>query len=137
MTSPGLTTLTPGGLPYPESTADLNQGANDIKALALALDQRGNGTLTQVGETSVAFNAAVGSVTFPTPFKAGTTPRVFAMGGSGSNQANKVLCCGLASITNTGFTLSAVKTYGNGQPSAFATGGEAFNIAWLAIGTSP
>lgn len=26
------------GLPYPETTKDINQGANDIKALALALD---------------------------------------------------------------------------------------------------
>ena len=30
--------VTPNGLPYPESTAPLNQGANDIKALATALD---------------------------------------------------------------------------------------------------
>lgn len=33
-----LRSITPKGLPYPESTADINQGANDIKALALALD---------------------------------------------------------------------------------------------------
>jgi len=31
---------TPSGLPYPVSTAPLNQGANDIKALALAIDPR-------------------------------------------------------------------------------------------------
>jgi len=31
---------TPTGLPYPNSTGPLNQGANDIKALALALDGR-------------------------------------------------------------------------------------------------
>jgi hypothetical protein len=32
--------LTPLGLPYPEPSAPLNQGANDIKALALAVDNK-------------------------------------------------------------------------------------------------
>lgn len=40
MTEPVQQSGTPGGLPYPESTASLSQGANDIKALALALDAR-------------------------------------------------------------------------------------------------
>lgn len=35
-----MTNTPVNGLPYPESTADLNQGANDIKALALALDPK-------------------------------------------------------------------------------------------------
>jgi len=34
---------TTGGLPYPESSDALNQGANAIKALALAIEQRGGG----------------------------------------------------------------------------------------------
>jgi hypothetical protein len=36
------------GLPYPESTADLNQGANDIKALALALDPMIGGSTKKI-----------------------------------------------------------------------------------------
>lgn len=52
MTEPPAVELqgtTPGGLPYPESTAPLNQGANDIKALALALDSRGAAVKTVRG----------------------------------------------------------------------------------------
>ena len=40
MTEPAQQSSTTAGLPYPESTAALQQGANDIKALALALDGR-------------------------------------------------------------------------------------------------
>lgn len=35
---PALTATTPNGLPYPVSTDPSNQGANNIKALALAVD---------------------------------------------------------------------------------------------------
>jgi hypothetical protein len=35
-----LAAVTPGGLPYPVSSDPANQGANDIKALALALDPK-------------------------------------------------------------------------------------------------
>lgn len=131
-----LSSLTPAGLPYPESTADFNQGANDIKALALALDSRGAGAMVQAGESAVTFNAAVGSFTFPKPFKAGTTPRVIAMGGSGSNAGDKVLCVAVNSTSNTSCSVSAMRVP-NAAANAWATGGAVFNIAWFAIGTAP
>lgn len=61
---------TPGGLPYPESTGPSNQGANDIKALALALDNRGGALLTQYGAWQTVTSDANGRfyVDFPVPF---------------------------------------------------------------------
>lgn len=43
-----LSAVTPGGLPYPVSTDPANQGANAIKALALALDTSFAGPWTPV-----------------------------------------------------------------------------------------
>jgi hypothetical protein len=37
---PGVLDATPSGLPFPVSSGPANQGANDIKALALAVDPR-------------------------------------------------------------------------------------------------
>jgi len=132
-----MSTLTPGGLPYPESTADFNQGANDIKGLALALESRGGGRMVQSGQVSLTFNNAVAGLTFPTPFKAGTTPIVQVGGGSGANQNNQVPACVAVNPTNTGCTVSAVMVSGTGAPSAWATGGKVMNVVYIAIGTAP
>lgn len=51
MTTPAQQGTTTSGLPYPESTAALQQGANDIKALALALDPRAPRKLMLVKQT--------------------------------------------------------------------------------------
>jgi hypothetical protein len=51
MTDIELQGVTTSGLPYPESTAALQQGANDIKALALALDPRAPRKLMLVKQT--------------------------------------------------------------------------------------
>ena len=131
-----LMSVTTGGLPYPESSADINQGANDVKALALALESRGGGRLVIIGEAAVTFNAAIGNIAVPTPFKAGTTPRVIAAGGAGSNANNKVLCLVVASVNNAGCTVSAMKVP-NAAANAWATGGEVFNITYFAMGTAP
>lgn len=58
MTEPDLRGTTTGGLPYPESSASANQGANDIKALALALEARGGGQRVLRGKTKCTFDAA-------------------------------------------------------------------------------
>lgn len=100
-----MSTLTPGGLPYPESTADFNQGANDMKALALALDSRGGGRLVQVGQQLLTFTSAVATLTFPTSFKAGTTPYVMVAGGTGANQNNQVPACVAVGPTATNVTV--------------------------------
>lgn len=47
---------TAGGLPYPESTDPLNQGANAIKALAMALDTRGAGYKSMRGRSRMTFS---------------------------------------------------------------------------------
>jgi hypothetical protein len=132
-----VSTLTPGGLPYPETTADINQGANDVKALALALDSRGGGRLVQVGQKLLTFNSAVAALQFPTAFKAGTVPIVMVAGGDGSNQNNQVPCCVAVGPTNTGCTVSAVMVSGTGAASAWATGGKQMNVIFIAIGVAP
>ena len=132
-----LMSLTPGGLPYPESTEDINQGANAIKSLALALESRGGGKLVQAGQTSVTFTNADGILTFPTPFKAGTVPRLLGGGGDGANAGNAILLVAFNNATNTNTHLNAVKVSGVGAASAWVTGGTAMNIQWIAIGTAP
>lgn len=62
---------TPNGLPYPLSSASLNQGANDIKALAIALDPRAPNNVMMVNGNYTT-NAS-GDVTIATP---GTAARV-------------------------------------------------------------
>lgn len=56
---------TGSGLPYPESTASLQQGANDIKALALALDPRATYRVMVVNREFTT--NAQGLCTFTTP----------------------------------------------------------------------
>jgi len=132
-----MTSLTPGGLPYPESTLDINQGANDIKALALALDSRGAGRLVQVGQQLLTFTYATASLTFPTAFKAGTTPYVFVAGGDGANANNQVPCCVAVGPSNVSVTVSAVMVSGTGAASAWATNGKQMNVVFIAIGVAP
>lgn len=128
---------TPNGLPYPDSTDDLNQGANDIKALALALDARGGAYLFQGGERpSSAFGSARAWVTFPTPFKAGTKPAVLAMGGSGSTPNNTILAVAINEVNNTSFEVICSRQGATaGAATDWVANGEIVNIAFLAWGT--
>lgn len=136
MTDVELQGATAGGLPYPESTDDFNQGANNIKALALALEGRGGGRLVQIGQTQLTFTAAVATLVFPTPFKTGTTPIVFVSGGTGSNANNQVPACVAVNPTNTQVNVSAVLVSGAGNASTWLTNGAKMNMMWLAIGTA-
>jgi hypothetical protein len=61
-----LAGTTTGGLPWPASTDPLTQGANDIKALALALDARGGGYGSLRGSGVYTFDSG-GRATIPLP----------------------------------------------------------------------
>jgi hypothetical protein len=122
--------LTPSGLPYPESTAPANQGANDIKALALALDGRGHGSLIQAATGSGTAGASQGSftVTFPKPFKTGTTPLVFPMITQGQSYVLNVI-----STTVSSFVIGSWYLPNN----SWAPAGFTVPYNYLAIGTAP
>lgn len=110
-----LRSLTPNGLPYPESTADKNQGANDIKALALALDARGAGKLVQSGSGTGTAGSNQGSftITFPAPFK--SAPLVFPMIVQGQSYVLNVISAAAASAVIGGWYLPN----NNWAPSGF------------------
>lgn len=59
MTGPALMGATPLGLPYPESSDPANQGANNIKALALATDNKL--TIDAIAQTVPQTNLANGA----------------------------------------------------------------------------
>lgn len=137
MTAPALTGTTTGGLPYPESTGALNQGANDIKALALAVEARGGGRFVQSGELQANFTGATATLTFPTPFKAGTVPTVLCGGGTGSAPNNTSLLVGVISATPTGVVVTGLVVSGVGAASAWASNGFSCKINFIAVGTAP
>lgn len=95
---------TPGGLPYPDSTDDFNQGANDIKALALALSARGLDKFVQSATVTVHFDGANGTLVYPVPFAdTGVKPILVASG----NVANVIvfLAIGSPNFNACGMTL--------------------------------
>lgn len=116
---------TPGGLPFPDSLDDLNQGANDIKALALALDARGAGKLVQSGSGTGVAGSNQGSFTimFPTPFK--SAPLVFPMIVQGQSYVLNVISAAAGSCVIGGWYLPN----NNWAPSGFQ-----IPYNWLAIG---
>lgn len=128
---------TPGGLPYPDSTDPANQGGNDIKALALALDGRGQAKLVQAGQSQLTFTAAVATLVFPKPFKTGSTPIVLVSGGSGSNANNQLPACVAVNPTASQVNVSAVLVSGTGAASAWVTGGTKMNVVYVAVGDAP
>jgi len=68
---------TTNGLPYPDPTDPLAEGANAIKALALAVDASTAKILSyQSGLTYLTFAGGNSTLTFPRSFPAGTTPVV-------------------------------------------------------------
>ena len=63
-----LTGTTAGGLPWPATTDPLNQGANDIKALAAALEARGHGIRVESRAVSVTTAGGIGTIAFAKSF---------------------------------------------------------------------
>jgi len=101
---------TTGGLPWPASTDSLSQGANDIKALALALDTRGWGNRVESRKVTAAFTGGVATINFLTAFK--TMPMVIWSPGWPFGNNNLALSAGLYAsaaatppITAAGFSL--------------------------------
>lgn len=125
--------LTTGGLPYPESTGPLNQGANDIKALALALQSRGGGAFTQSGRTSVSVAAGNATLTFPVAFKTGTVPLVVTSGtyGNGSDSISDACLVMPRNVAANTFTVVAYVI----TTSQWYTGPLLVN--WIAVGVAP
>lgn len=128
---------TPDGLPYPESSEPANEGALDIQALAVALNDRGGGRMVQTGQTEVTFNAAAGSLVFPKPFKTGTVPVVLAAGGAGSTPNNTLPCVSSEQWSATGCLLHAVRVSGTGAASVWVSNGDVMNVVWIAVGQAP
>jgi hypothetical protein len=85
----------------------------------------------------LTFTYATASLTFPTAFKAGTTPYVFVAGGDGANANNQVPCCVAVGPSNVSVTVSAVMVSGTGAASAWATNGKQMNVVFIAIGVAP
>jgi len=113
---PDLQSASTDGLPFPESTDPLNQGANNIKALALALNDRGWGKRSEYRRVpAVAFSGGIGSVTFTSPFS--VIPMVIWSPGHPFGASNLALTAGLFGdygpagepISKTGFKLIAYK----------------------------
>jgi hypothetical protein len=93
---------TPGGLPYPDSADDFNQGANDIKALAEALAARGLDQRWQ--RESFVATPNPGGV-FSHPFPGGPfagAPSVVATCGSAASGV--ALIIGVISVDQNGFS---------------------------------
>lgn len=126
----GAQSVTTGGLPYPESTAALNQGANDIKALALALEARGGAKLVQVGSQAVTTNAGGNcTITFPTAFAA--APIVM----SSVNIPNIVGLTAPSPATTTKQDLAIVGVWPTNPAAPIAN--TAVTVFYIAIGKAP
>lgn len=106
MTEPALLDATPTGLPYPLSTDPANQGANAIKALALALDPRAPYQV-EAGAKTVAVSSSgpspgIATITFDRAFT--TPPRITAVCTaifSGSSAGSFVPAMGLFDVSTT------------------------------------
>lgn len=128
---------TTGGLPYPESSGPLNQGANDIKALALALEGRGLGFKSARGYLNAAsFNGGRYSITLPAGFTTcvGCIVTGHWGGSTGNNAAPLVI--GVETMTPTGVGLIALippPVNSSGAASAWFTG--TCGLSWMAWGT--
>jgi hypothetical protein len=117
---------TPKGLPYPESTDPLNQGANAIKALALAVDAQwtaGKGSPT--GDASGRASFAHGL---------GVTPRVVVVGScmltpDGDNAIDVLSRVSFSKADATNITVRFYDIRGNG--AVFAA--NPVGVSWVAF----
>ena len=128
---------TTGGLPYPESSAPLNQGANDIKALALALEGRGLGFKSALGYVNAAaFNGGRYTLVLPAGFTAAPYVLLTPYWGGTTGNAPAPLNLNVETASATQVGLIALKPPPPGTPgstSDWFTGTCGF--AWLAWGT--
>lgn len=127
MTAPGYE-LTPDGLPFPGSDDDLNQGANAIKALAVALDERGAGRAVRIGYQTVRSSAANGRLTFPEPFAADTVPLIML----NANVPNVVVFPAVGAPSATGCQITFVRLWPGGAD--LLPGDVDVTVTFLAIG---
>jgi hypothetical protein len=113
-------------LPYPESTDDINQGANDIKALALELGARGGAFRIQGAQQQVMNTDSAGRffINFPVPFSA---PPVAVLAQSGEAGPFVPFVSNPANAGQAQFRLWY-------QPTNSWAGAGAAVITWLAIG---
>lgn len=119
---------TPSGLPYPESSDPLNQGANAIKALALALDGKGVGKRFEARTLSLLnFSGGLAVVNFVTAFAA--PPVVIWSPGYPFTVNNTSFTTGVASIEAARCTLAA---YVVSPTPGWYSGG--LTLSYLAIG---
>ena len=109
---------TPNGLPYPDDTAALAQGAQAIKALASALPLVETGAVA-IGATNSTPHAI--AVTFPKRF---TKIPVVVCVITTNAVATTIQACWPTAITVTGFTINAVR---NSNTALTAT--------WVAVST--
>lgn len=121
--------VTAGGLPYPESSGPLNQGANDIKALALALEARGLGLRHEARTLTLQnFSGGLLAVNFVTPFAA--APAVIWTPGYPFTVNNTAFTTGIASVSASQVTLAC---YVISPTPGWYSGGLTFS--YLAIGS--
>lgn len=129
--------LTPTGLPFPESTEALNQGANAIKALALALDTRA-GYVIEARTLHVALNAGEGIavVTFVRPFRVAPT-LVFSVGAlyTPGSFGSYVPVPGAIEVTTTGFRLLVGAIHITNAAEAVQPWGGGVDVHYIAAGT--
>jgi len=115
---------TPNGLPYPEPTDPVAQGAAAIKALAEAVDPRVGARAIATGQATLTSITPNTLATLAVSFPAGrftAAPLVFVS----LNAANVHGCTPAAAtaITASGFTLNGARTTGNAN----------IPVSWLAI----
>jgi hypothetical protein len=128
---------TAGGLPYPETSGPANQGANDIKALALALEGRGLGFKSGRGYiNAAAFNGGRYTIILPAGFTTciGCLVTGHWGGATGNNAAPLVISVETMTATQVGLIALLPPQVGlAGSVSAWFTGTS--GLSWMAWGT--
>jgi hypothetical protein len=92
---------TPSGLPYPEPTEPVRNGAANIKALATAIDIRGGGLLVQAGSSVINTNQAGDANVVPAvAYQAGSKPILYV---AVSDPLGAYICSPNANATSSQF----------------------------------
>lgn len=137
MSQPDQQGTTAGGLPYPETSGPANQGANDIKALALALEGRGLGFKSGRGYiNAAAFNGGRYTIILPAGFTTciGCLVTGHWGGATGNNVAPLVISVETMTATQVGLIALLPPQVGlAGSVSAWFTGTS--GLSWMAWGT--
>jgi hypothetical protein len=121
---------TPNGLPYPESTDDLNQGANDIKALALALDPRA-GYIVEAGGGQFAVSGGNCSINFKKAFP--RPPWVVVSATYLAGNPIYIPLIGMVNVTASGFSMFIVGVASSATPTGSQPWGGPTTIHYVAV----